>query len=252
MGVSRLLAKIWIVVCLFTGAHALYGALMGVGDVWSAALQVSAAVALFAAMGLLFAGGYGVSQNTFGKRVSALLHSGKPAFTLPLFNDAVFLAFAALSFADQVWYAPQHVSGPVTDALEAALYFAVPGHAVMVDRLSQCTLDGGRVFASSFAWLLAFVFVASAVSRLRHTAEAMQRDRALHPQSLSPTGLAGVLGIAAIIAIQCLFVGAPLALIPCSHYAGLSGALLIGLAPLVFAYVIYAALAALLASAAPQ
>lgn len=250
MGVSRLLAKAWIVICLYAGAHALRFALFSGGDVSAAALQVLEAVLLFAAMGLLFAGGYGLSKDAFRHRAAAILKDGKPSHALPLFNDAVFLVFAALSFADQVWYAPGHLNGPVTDALEGALYFAVPGHAVVVDRLGECILDGGRVFESSFAWLLAIVFAASAISRLKQTAEAMRADRKLHRQSLSPTGLAGVLGILAVAGIQCLFVGSVLDLVPCSYYAGLPGALLIGLAPLLFAYVVYAALAALLASGA--
>lgn len=248
MGVSRLLAKIWIVVCLYAGAHALWYALSGFGDVWTAAAQVAAVVALFAAMGLLFAGGYGVAKHTFVHRLAAVFKSGRPVHTMPFFNDTVFLAFAALSFVNQIWYAPRHVSGLLTDALERALYFAVPGHAVVVDRLGECTLDGGRVFESAFAWLLAIVFAASTISRLHHTADAMRLDRTLHPQSLSPKGLAVVLGIVVIVAAQCLFVGAPLDLVPCSAYAGLPGALLTGLAPLVFAYLVFAALAALLAS----
>ena len=247
MGVSRLLAKAWIVTCLFAGAHALRFALFSGADPWPQVLQVLAALGLFAAMGLLFVGGYGVAKDAFHSRAVAILKVGKVPHPMPLFNDLVFLVFAALSFVDQVWYAPHHLSGPVTNALEGALYFAVPGHAVVVDRLGACALDGGRVFASSFAWLLATVFAGSAISRLKQTADAMRIDRMLHPQSLSPMGLAAILGIIAVVGIQCLFVGSPLGLLPCSVYAGLPGTLLIGFAPLMFAYTVYAALAALLA-----
>lgn len=248
MGVSRLLAKAWIVTCLFAGAHALRFALLSGGDPWVAVSPVLVAMALFAAMGLLFVGGYGVAQDVFHQRANPIFKVDRPPHPVPWFNDVVFVLFAALSFADQVWYAPQHLSGPITDALERALYFAVPGHAAVVGRLSDCALGGGRVLASSFAWLLALVFAASAISRLKQTADAIRIDRLLHPQSLSPMGLAAVLGIVAVVGIQCLFVGSPLTLLPCSVYAGLPGAMLIGLAPLVFAYSVFAALAALLAS----
>lgn len=246
MGVSRLLAKGWVVTCLFAGAHALRTAILnGVGP---AVLQVLAAVLLFAAMGLLFVGGYGVSRDAFHARATAIFKPGKTPRTMPMFNDVVFLVFAALSFVVQVWYAPRHLSGPVTDAVENALYFAIPGNAQMIERLSECAVDGGRVFAASASWLLALIFAASAISRLKQTADAMRVDRMLHPQSLSPLGLAAVLGIVAVVGVQCLFVGAPLTLLPCSTFIGLPGELLIGFAPLVFAYVVYAALAALLAS----
>ena len=248
MGVSRLLAKAWIVTCLFAGAHALRFALFSGADPWPQVLQVLAALGLFAAMGLLFVGGYGVARDAFRLRTAAAFKLHKIPHPMPWFNDAVFVAFVALSFANQIWYAPQHLAGPVTDALERALYFAVPGHAVVVDELGECAIDGGRVFASSFAWLLTLVFAASAISRLKQTAEIIRLDRMLYPQSLSPTGLAAVLGIVSVAAIQFLFVGSPLELLPCSVYAGLPGELLIGLAPLMFAYLIYAALAALLAS----
>lgn len=246
MGVSRLLAKAWVVTCLFAGAHALRAAILaGAG---SSVLQVLAAMLLFAAMGLLFVGGYGVSRDAFHARATAVFKTAKVSRTMPMFNDVVFLVFAALSFIDQVWYAPRHLAGPVTEAVENALYYAIPGNAVVIDRLGECAVDGGRVFASSFSWFLAVVFAASAISRLKQTANAMRVDRMLHPQSLTPTGLAAVLGILAVVGIQYLFVGASLAALPCSAFFGLSGTLLIGFAPLVFAYVVYAALAALLAS----
>jgi hypothetical protein len=65
---------------------------------------------------------------------------------------------------------------------------------------------------------------------------------------LSATGVAAVLGIAAVLAIQCVFVGSAWTLLPCSVLASMPGALLIGLAPLLLSYLIFAALAALLAS----
>ena len=248
MGVSRLLAKIWLLTCLFAGAHSVRLALQAGGDPLVVVPQVVASVLLFAAMGLLFVGGYSVSKDAFHTRAATIFKIRRPPHTMPLFNDLVFLAFVIVSFVEQGWYAPHHITGPLTDALEGALYFAVPGHAVVVDRLGECMLDGGRVFASAFSWLLAIVFAGSAISRLKQTSDAMRIDRLLHPQSLSPTALAAVLGVTTIFAVQCIFVGSALSLLPCSAYAGLPGAILIGLAPLVFSYLVYATLAALLAS----
>jgi len=248
MGVSRLLAKFWLLTCLFAGAHSLRYAVQAGGDPQEVGPQVLVVVSLFAAMGLLFVGGYGVSKDAFHTRVAAFFKVRRAPRTMPLFNDLVFVVFVIASFAVQVWYAPSHVTGRLTDAVEGALYFAIPGHAVVVDRLGDCAIDGGRVFASSFAWLLAIVFAGSAISRIKQTSAAMRIDRALHPQSLSPTALAAVLGVTTVFAIQGLFVGSALSLVPCSAYAGLPGAMLIGFAPLAFAYLVYAALAALLAS----
>jgi hypothetical protein len=247
MGAARLLAKGWVLTCLFAGAHAMRFALEGGGDLAIVVPQVLIAVALFAAMGLLFVGGYGASSDGFHHH-TATIRERKFAVALPAFNDVVLFAFAALSFANQVWYAPLHIGGPVTDALERAIAFIVPGHNEITYRLSLCALDGGRVFASAFSWLLAMVYAASAISRLRQSAGAVRLDRTLHPQSLSLTALAAALGVTAIIGIQCLFVGSVLELLPCSAFTGIPGALLIGIGPLMLAYIIHAALAVLLAS----
>lgn len=244
MGLARLLAKGWILVCLFAGAHALRFALLSGGDLAIAIPQIIVSVLLFVAMGLLFVGGYGAS----GARLHAFTIQNLTPRALPAFNDVVFLLFVAISFLDQVVYAPLHVGGKATEMLEGALYFAVPGHAVIVDRLRTCGPDGGRVFASAFAWILAFVFAGSAVSRLRLTAGLIRLQRAVHPDALSPVAVAALLGVIAVLAIQCVFVGSLVGLLPCSALKGIPGALFIGLAPLLLAYLIFAALAALLAS----
>jgi hypothetical protein len=247
MGAARLLAKGWVLLCLFAGAHAVRFALADGGDFRVVVPQVLIALALFAAMGLLFVGGYGASSDGFHHH-TATLKERKLGVARPYFNDVVLFGFAALSFVDQVWYAPLHITGPITDALENAIAYVVPGQGVIVDRLGQCALDGGRVFESAFVWMLGIVFLASSVSRLRQAADQVRLDRTLHPQSLSLTALAAVLGGFAIIGIQCLFVGSVLTALPCSAFAGIPGALLIGLGPLLLAYLIYAALAVLLAS----
>ncbi|MDR3526494.1 MAG: hypothetical protein P4L57_04375 [Rhizomicrobium sp.] len=247
MGAARLLAKGWVLLCLFAGAHALRFALAGGNDAAVVVPQLLIALALFAAMGLLFVGGYGASSDGFHHH-TATIKERKLGAARPHFDDLVLFGFAALSFAVQVWYAPNHLSGPVTDGLVRAVAFAVPGQGVIADRLADCSLDGGRIFASAFTWLLAVIFFASSVSRLKQAAAQVRLDRSLHPHSLGLTTLAATLGIVAIIGIQCLFVGSVLAALPCSAFAGIPGALLIGLGPLLLAYVIYAALAVLLAS----
>jgi hypothetical protein len=249
MGLARLLAKGWILICLFAGAHALRLALVSGSDLWISIPQVAVSTLLFAAMGLLFVGGYGAAGNNF--RLSRLsfvtLRPVRPGF-----NDIVFLAFVLVSFLNQVFYAPSHITGGLSDAFENALYFVIPGQRELAASLTYCGIDGGRVFASSFTWLLAIVFAGSAVSRLKLAAGIIRLERTLRPQTLNPTAIAAVLGIAAVIAVQCLFVGADIELIPCSAFVGVPGALLTGLAPLLFAYLVYAALAALLASGAEK
>jgi len=247
MGLARLLAKAWVLICAFAGAHAVRLALAG-GDPVVAVPQVVVSTLLFAAMGLLFVGGYGASGGNW--RLNRIAFSDfKLPHSLPGFNEVVFVLFVVLSFVDQVVYAPRHVSGDVVRALEGALYFAIPGDRAVVDRLSACGLDGGRVFAAALAWLLAIIFAGSAISRLKLTASAIRLERAVRPEAISPTAVAGVLGVAAVFAIQCLFVGSMVELLPCGAFAGVGGALLIGVAPLMLAYLIFAALASLLASA---
>lgn len=247
MGAARLLAKGWVLLCLFAGAHALRFAIQGGGELAVVIPQVLIAVALFAAMGLLFVGGYGASSDSF-QHHTATIRQRKFAVARPDFDDVILYLFAALSFANQTWWAPLHISGPLSEGLMRAIAVVVPGHDVIADRLGTCSIDGGRVFASAFAWLLATVFACSAISRLRQAADAVRLDRILHPQGLGLTALAAALGLIAIIGVQCLFVGTVLTALPCSVFASIPGDILIGLGPLLLAYVIYASLAVLLAS----
>ena len=108
-------------------------------------------------------------------------------------------------------------------------------------------MDGGRVFAAGFAWLLAIIFLASAASRLRLAAGIIRLERGDRPQLLGPTVRAFLLGMVAVVGIQFLFVGSAYPWLHCSAFADITGALLIGLAPLMLAYLIVAALASLLA-----
>jgi len=245
MGVARLLAKGWVLVCLFAGAHALNFVLQGSADPLGALPSLIACVALFLATGLLFIAGYGASAGQSGV---PLLRRFRPLRFIPGFNDIVFLVFVCLNFVNQVVVAPANLSGVVVDGFEKAMYFAVPGQRALVDALGSCGLDGGRVFASAITWLLAVVFLCSSLSRLKHEARILRRERVLRPDALGPNAVAVMLGIAAVIGVQLLFVGSASAFLPCSAYADLSGALLIGLAPLLLAYVIPAALVAALAT----
>ena len=61
MGIARLLAKGWIIFCLFAGAHALRLALLQGMPLDSSLLGIGICALLFTAMGLLFIGGFGVS-----------------------------------------------------------------------------------------------------------------------------------------------------------------------------------------------
>ncbi|HWC62026.1 MAG TPA: hypothetical protein VG501_00280 [Rhizomicrobium sp.] len=244
MGIARLLAKAWVVFCVFAGAHALRIALASGLPLPSTAFAISICVLLFAAMGLLFAGGFGVS-GIAGMPISARL---KPAHWLPGFNEIVFVIFLGLSFVTQVVFAPQVVGGGLSGALEAAIYFAVPGQRALVYSLSVCSMDGGRVFAAAFTWLLSVIYLASAASRLKLAAGIMRLERSTRPEILGPTLRAFLLGIVAVVGIQFLFVGSAYPWFACSAYTDITGALLIGLFPLMLSYLIVAALASLLAA----
>ena len=242
MGVARLLAKGWVVFCLFAGAYALERA--HGGAVWQALPQTALIVALFAAMGLLFIGGY-ASSSLAGN--VPLAQRFRPHHVLPGFNEVVFMAFALLGLAAQMAYLPDHVHGGILGALQSALDFAVPGQHELGIALANCGLDGGRMFASAFAWLLAFIYLGSALSHIRLAAGIVRLERKVRPEALTPTGLALMLGVVAVVGIQLLFVGSLFPLLPCSVLQGISGEILGGIAPLMLSYLIAAALTNLVA-----
>jgi hypothetical protein len=240
MGVARLLAKGWIVFCLFAGGLALGRAVASGGDISSGIEAVSVCTALFSAMGLLFVGGYGLSAR---QGAAPLLQRIKSHHFLPGFNEIVFLVFVALSLADQLFFAPFHMQDAVPRALQSAILFAVPGERA----LAVCGSDGGRLLASSFAWLLAIVYLASAASRLKLTAGIIRLERNRRPEPLGAMTVALVLGIVAVVGIQLLVIGTGFAFVPCGALSDIAGALLTGLAPLMLAYLIVAALASAMA-----
>jgi hypothetical protein len=248
MGMARLLAKGWVAVCLFAGAHALRFALAHT-PLDQALAGIGVSTLLFIAMGLLFIGGYAVATDHSS---ASLIERFKPHHLLPAFNELVFAAFVALSFADQVAFAPQYMQNPAVDAIKAAIGFAVPGQRTLESALIPCGLDGGRIFASAFAWLLAAIYLASAVSRIRLAAGLVRLERVKRPEALGAGPLAFLLGLLAVIGIQFLYVGSAFQFLPCSAYTEISGALIVGLAPLMLAYLIVAALTNLLASGPEQ
>jgi hypothetical protein len=246
MGIARLLAKGWIIFCLFAGAHALRFALLSGLPLDNSLAAIGICAFLFMAMGLLFVGGFGVSAgHAAGKPWIARF---EPRRLIPGFNEVVFLIFVALSFLNQAFVAPTNIDRGAAGALENGIYFVVPGQRTLVGALEVCTMDGGRVFAAAFAWLLAVIYLASAASRLRLQAGLIRLEAGDRPQALGPTLRAFLFGIVAVVGIQFLFVGSAYPWLNCSAFADVTGALLIGLAPLMLSYLIVAALASLLAS----
>lgn len=246
MGIARLLAKGWIIFCLFAGAHALRLALMQGLPLENSLPAIGICAILFMAMGLLFVGGFGASAGHGG---GPWLSRLRPHHLLPGFNETVFLVFVVLSFLNQAFVAPGVINRGGAGALENAIYFVVPGQRALVHALEGCTLDGGRPFAAAFAWLLAAIYLASAVSRLKLQAGLIRLEAGSRFQPLGPTLRAFLFGVVAVVAIQFLFVGSAFPWLACSAFADITGALLIGLAPLMLAYLIVAALASLMASA---
>jgi len=246
MGIARLLAKGWIVFCLFAGAHALRLASMAGVPLQTSSFAIGVCAALFIAMGLLFVGGFGASAGPSG---TSWLARFRPQHMIPGFNEAVFMAFVALSFLNQALVAPGVINQGVAGALENAMYFILPGQRALVYALQGCTMDGGRAFAGAFAWLLAIVYLASAASRLRLQAGLIRLEMGERTQPLGPTLRAFLFGTVAVVGIQFLFVGSAYPWLNCSAFADITGAVLIGLAPLMLSYLIVAALASLMAAA---
>ena len=244
MGIARLLAKGWIVFCLFAGAHALRLSLLSGMPLQSSIFPIGVCAVLFMAMGLLFVGGFGASHGG-GPWLARL----KPHHLLPGFNEAVFMVFVVLSFLNQALVAPDLVERGMARELENAIFFVVPGQRALVHALESCTLDGGRSFAAAFTWLLAVIYLGSAVSRLKLQAGLIRLEAGEHPQAIGPTLRAFLFGIVAVVGIQFLFVGSAYPWLNCSAFADTTGAVLIGLAPLMLAYLLVAALASLLAAA---
>jgi hypothetical protein len=250
MGIARLLAKGWVVFCLYAGAQALNLALIAGTPPAQAVPPLAICVLLFGAMGLLFIAGFGASS---GGGLAQMLRRMKPSHFLPSFDALVFIAFVIASFAAQVAFASAPIdTSPVAGALRRAMYVVVPGEPALNERLVACGYPQSTAYSvlvmSSFAWLLAIIFVASAVSRIGLTAGLLRLERALHPSSFGPTVLAAIYGVIAIVAFQLLYVGSLYMFLPRFAFTGIPGALLIGLAPLMLAYLIVAALATLKAS----
>jgi hypothetical protein len=239
MGVARLLAKGWVFFCVFAGAHAIVR-LARAGVPLPSALQPAAVSGfLFGAMGVLFIAGYGLSSGHLLSRL-------KPVHFVPGFNEIVFVVFAVLSFAVQV--TSPHIFGSGLNALETAMRFGVPGQRALEAALARCGIDGGRASASAVSWLLAFVFLGSAISRLRLAAALVRLERKRRIEPLGPSGIALIQGFATVAGIQVLFVGSLFQFLPCPALSGIFGAVLIGAAPLMLAYFAAAALTNLLAT----
>jgi hypothetical protein len=244
MGAARLLAKAWGVFCIFAGAYALSHALIAGEPLLRAIVPIAVCVLLFGAMGLLFAGGFGVSGNSakipFVERL-------KPDHLAPGFNGIVFVVFAIVVFLVQTIYLPMHIANPAFDALRGAMDFAIPGQRALEDRLGMCGGDGVQAAASSVSWLLAFVFLGSAVSRIRLAAAIVRLERRQRPELLGVSTLAFVLGLVSVVGIQLLFVGSIFDFLPCDAQNNIPGEFIVGLGPLMLAYLIVAALTDLIA-----
>jgi len=138
MGIARLLAKGWIVFCLFAGAHALRLALLQGQDLTISLPGIGICALLFIAMGLLFVGGFGVSAGHVAH--TPWLKSFKPHHLIPGFNEGVFFIFVVLSFLNQAFVAPSTIDRAMVGALQNAIYFVVPGQRALVSALDRLPL----------------------------------------------------------------------------------------------------------------
>ncbi|HEX3665372.1 MAG TPA: hypothetical protein VHU23_09085 [Rhizomicrobium sp.] len=244
MGAARLLAKGWIFFCMYVGGLALGRTVMGGIPLEPAAGPIFVCVLLFGAMGVLFIAGYGLSAGHVRPLLPERL---SPSMLIPGFNELVFIAFTLIVFAVQVFYAPVARGGGPTDAIEGAIRFGVVGETTLETSLVQCNLDGGRLLVSALSWLLALIYLGSALSRIRLAAGIIRLERKQRPEALGAQPLALVLGLAAVIGFQLLYMGTGYGLLSCEPLRGLWGDAVIGFGPLALSYLIVAALANLLA-----
>ena len=242
MGAARLLARGWIVFCLYAAAHALRLALQSAMPLADALQQIGTCAVLFGAMGILFIAGYGLSAGH-----SLSLKRMTPTHLVPRFDELVFIVFALLAFFVQTNVAVAHLDNPAVDALKGAMRFAVFGQRALEDRLASCNLDAGHALSSAFSWLLAFIYLGSSLSRIRLAAGIVRIERRLRPEALGPQALALALGLVAVVGFQALFMGTAYSLMPCGILASLFGDVLAGIGPLMLSYLIVAALTNLLA-----
>ncbi len=241
MGAARLLAKGWFVLCFYAGASALAVALARGTPLPEALAALGPCVLLFAAMGLVLAGGYGVAG------VRGHLPKLAAADFAPGFAEGTFLVFAAASLAVQI-AAPPHPQGGLFAYLDAAVRAIVPAQRALEAKLELCgPALAHSAAAAAFTWLLALVFFGSSLSRLSLAAGIVRLERRRRVEPLGDYVLALFVAVVAVFAIQFLFVGTLYALAPCGVLSGITGALLTGLAPLMLAYLISAALTNLLA-----
>jgi hypothetical protein len=244
MGAARLLAKGWIVFCIYAGGLALGRAVASGVPIGAAAGPITVCVLLFGAMGVLFIAGYGLSAG----HVRPLLPGRvSPASLLPGFNELVFIAFTLIIFLVQTFYAPVGRGGAAVDALEGAIRFVVIGQTSLENSLRICHLSGGRLLVSALSWLLTLIYVGSALSRIQLAAGILRLERKQRPEALGAQPLALALGIAAVVGIQLLYMGSAYGLLPCEALGGLGGDTVIGLTPLMLGYLVVAALTNLLA-----
>ena len=249
MGVARLLAKGWVVFCLFAGVHGFNLEISRDAIPANAFVNIAICTALFAAMGLLFIAGFGASAGGSVPMPGRL----KPRQLIPSFDDAAFVVFAAASLIVQIYFSHPAVGGAAAEALQNAMYVVVPGQRALAQRLIACNLGHDGIFApaaaSACAWLLAVVFIASATSRIGLSAGLIRLERALRPSPFGLTLLAAIYGTVAIVTFQLLYMGSLYPFLGCGVFTGITGSVLIGLAPLMLAYLVVAALTTLKASA---
>ena len=150
---------------------------------------------------------------------------------MPGFNEIVFVIFCPQLRQPGPVRAADHGRRRCRAPLESAIYFAVPGQRALVYSLAVCSMDGGRVFAAAFTWLLAIIYLASAASRLKLQAGIIRLERNTRPEGWGPTLRAFLLGMVAVVGIQFLFVGSAYPWLDCSAFTDITGALLIGLSP---------------------
>ncbi len=247
MGWARLLAKGWVLFCLYAAVLALaqnFGA-AHIGNLLIAA-------SLFLAMGVLFAVGYGLSGHN---SVRALLYSVQAHHLLPDFNRLIFLIFILLSLITQILLLHNPHPIPLWLGWIAGAMQIIPGQHALLQALAPCAAPQQSALllhGAAVSWLLALIYLASSLSRIRLAAGLIRLERSARGESAGAAWHTALLGLAGIIGIQLFGLGSVYGWTLCQSLTGLPGQVLTGLAPLMLAYLLGTALTAALSLTSEQ
>ncbi len=235
MGIARLLAKGWIVFCLFAGGARLAprpGQRRAAGAIAVRGGHLRDSVRRHGPVVRRRLRRLGrIARHPFKARLG--LHH-----LMPGFNEIVFLFSSVLSFVNQVWFAPRNLAGDVVGPLERRSISSCRASARWSRRWMPAAWMAGASSPppSPGCWRWSIWPRPARGSNCRRASSGWSATP--RPEGLGPSIRAFCLGVVAVVGVQFLFVGSAYPWLNCSAFDDITGALLIGLAPLMLAYLV--------------